>query len=71
MVIIIFPKIYFVGKAQQWIIVPLFHIMNPVPPPFTHGHIAKFHLLYSTADIVMSFEYKKICEAIVLKMVAR
>jgi hypothetical protein len=61
--------IYFVGKAQEWIIVPLFHIlMNPVPP-FTHGHIAKFHLLLFSPDL--SFEYKKICEAVVLKMMAR
>jgi hypothetical protein len=44
--------------------------MNPVPP-FVHGNIAKFHLLYSPADIVLSFEYQKICEAVVLKMMAR
>jgi hypothetical protein len=57
MVIIISPKIYFVCKAlQEWIIAPL----NPVPP-FTYGHI------YCPTDL--SFEYKKICEAVVLKMI--
>jgi hypothetical protein len=38
--------------------------VNPVPP-FAHG------LAFFSPDIVLSFEYKKICEAIVLKMMAR